>query len=55
MPCYHMSVIYARLSNTEDTEEKKTIKEFVSESKANIERLKKILTVQPKEQLQSEH
>ena len=55
MPCYHMSVIYARLYNTEDTEEKKTIREFISESEAKLAKLKKILTIQPKEQLQSEH
>jgi len=35
--------------STEDAKEKKTIKEFISDSEANIERLKKILAVQPKE------
>jgi len=42
-------------ANTEDTEEKKTIREFISESEAKLAKLKKILTIQPKEQLQSEH
>jgi len=44
-----IEVAKKKSDSTEDAKEKKTIKEFISDSEANIERLKKILAVQPKE------